>query len=93
MTGEGVSVGHVRTHLHQLQLATWQVMTQGCVIFGGLNIFPTDLTSTYTMILKIPKLVDPKRHSILPKISSSRGSLSLSLSIWSKVLEAFLNIG
>ena len=37
--GEGVSVGYVGTHLHQLQLATWRVVAQGCAIFDGLSIF------------------------------------------------------
>ena len=31
---------HVRTHLHQLQLATWEVVTQDYAIFYGLSIFP-----------------------------------------------------
>ena len=39
MTDEGVSMDHVETHLHQLQLITWQVVAQNCVIFDGLNIF------------------------------------------------------
>ena len=36
-SGEGMFVGHVGTHLHQLQLATWRVMAQGCAIFDDLR--------------------------------------------------------
>jgi len=32
-------VGHVVTHLHQLQLTTWLVMAQNYVIFDDLSIF------------------------------------------------------
>ena len=39
MTGEGVSVGHVWTHLHQSQLVTWRVVAQSCAILCGSNFF------------------------------------------------------
>ena len=39
VTGERVYMGHVETHLHQLQLVIWQVVAQNYAIFDGLNIF------------------------------------------------------
>ena len=39
MIGERVSVGHMWTHLHQLQLVTWRVVAQSYTILCGSNFF------------------------------------------------------
>ena len=38
MIGKGVLVGHVRTHIYQLQLAMWRVMAQNCAKIGVPSI-------------------------------------------------------
>ena len=58
VTGERVYMGHVETHLHQLQLVIWQIVAQNCAIFDGLNIFHMySIVKVLTIMLKWMKII------------------------------------
>ena len=52
VTGEGVFVGHVGTHLHQSQLVTWRVVEQDCHFLWFQHFSIKKVGSYYTQIVK-----------------------------------------